>query len=922
MFLKLKIATEKKKFFCYSIFLIVPILIFAKYYLTDQAPGTADLIQFFSGRKYFSECLLKGELQQWTPYLANGMPQTGNFYIINILLSFLPLKQYIYAFFIIHLFVGGFFFYKYLTECGCCFKISMLFGIIYECSIQINGLRLGHPSIVSSICLFPIIMFFVRKFFNDKKNKWLLLSAVVAGIQATASKQYSVYAVLILFIYIVILCINQKFTLRDMIKKGCSWLAVYIGISAIDLLTNFSVMREYSLYGSAKISYETFCTWSIHPIKLIQMIIPKFFGNAFQALGNYYSSDADIELYLGIFVFLLAISVMIKHRDKIHIRLDILCMTIAFLYAAIAHIPVLNRIVYNVPLLGSFRNPARFLYVFYFFVLTLAARGLHYIIQKDTQQKQLVCMRKISGVLLSGIIIIAVTSSFLISLVIEEGQRLEYYYALKNILLKPSGFLLIIFLILYACEQKTYLKWKFSQRWYKEILCCLVLVITLAETLPYSLMIAATPLNKFEVLDAAEIEIKKNIGNYKVWDVISTTFTAQDGLVSQNKATTKEIAALNSYTAYNNPLIFRYFKNLGDASTAVYFSSLGITDPDSVPFNSSGLFTGSCNAINNILFQNDLLSMLGVRYLIDSSNIIENTGGMIYDSQCRTTPVSNRENLLLDFQEDGTGITTIMNDISADTCYKIQIKIAEDDNPNLTFLAADLYGGDNYDLGTQEKHFFITKDNEYTTYLYSQNAKLATEEIRLRIFARSNTRHVKVEKCEVSVVHPRQVYQYWGEDQNRTKIYENVNAQDILYFPNQISKMENFEDIYDNYEKYTLDRVAYVNKPDRLLNNTNSKVEVVSRTSNTLTAKVITTEDTYLCFSQNFSKNWSAEIDGKKQNIEMVNGLIMGTEIPAGEHTIVFQYQDPAYGIGLAITTLTVLILICSYVIGKLKERR
>lgn len=916
-----KITNEKKRIFCYSIFLIIPILIFAKYYLTDQIPGTADCVQFFSGRKYFSECLLNGELQQWNPYLANGIPQTGNFYIVNIFLSILPLKQYIYSFFIIHLFAGSFFFYKYLTECGCSFKISMLFGIIYECSIQINGLRLGHPSIIASICLFPVIMYFVRKFFNDKKTKWLLLSALVAGIQATAAKQYSVYAVLILFIYIVIFCISQKFTFKDMIKKGCSWVAVYIGISAIDLLTNFSVMREYSLYGSSKISYETFCTWSIHPIKLIQMLIPNFFGNAFQALGNYYSSDADIELYLGIFVLLLATSVIVKHRDILLVRLDMLCMIIAFLYAAMAHIPILGRIIYNVPLLGGFRNPARFLYIFYFFVLSLAAKGLHYMLQKDTHQSQLVCARKISGVFLSVILIMALISSFLISLVIEENQRLEYYYTLKNILLKPVGFLTIIFIILYAWERKAYLKWKFSQHWYKEILCFSVLAITLAETLPYSLMIAATPLTQFEVSDTAETAIKKNIGNYKVWDVINTTFTAQDSFISQNKATTKEIAALNSYTAYNNPLVFRYFKNLGDTSTASYFSSLGITDPDSVPFNSSGLFTGSCNARNNILFQNDLLSMLGVRYLIDSSNIIENTGGMIYDSQCETTLVNNKENLLLDFKENGIGVSTIMNGISPNTCYKIQIKIAKDDNSNLTFLATDLYGGDNYDLGTQEKHFFITNDNEYTTYLYSQNAELATEEIRLRILAKSNTKHVKIEKCEISVVHPRQVYQYWNEDQKGTKIYENINARDILYFPDEISKMENFEDIYDNYEKYTLDRVAYVNKPDKILNNTNSKVKVISHTSNTLTAHVAATQDTYLCFSQNFSKNWSAKIDGKKQSVEMVNGLIMGIEIPAGEHTLVFQYQDPAYGTGLAITTLTVLILlIYSYAVRKHKR--
>lgn len=894
----------------YFIFLIIPILMYAKYYFNDQMPGTADLVQFFSGRKYFAECLWNGELPQWNSYLANGIPQTGNFYILSILLAILPLKQYIYAFFIIHLFVGSFFFCKYLRECGCSFKISILFGIIYECSIQINGLRLGHPSIIASICLFPVIMYFVKKYFNEKNNKWLLYSAAVAGIQATAGKQYSVYAILILFIYILILCIVEKFTYKDIVKKGCLWLIVYIGISAVDLLTNFSTMHEYSQYGSAKISYETFCTWSIHPVKLIQMIIPKFFGDAFQAFGNNYSSDADIELYLGIFVLLLMISAMIKYKNKPGIRLDTLCAVIAFLYASIAHIPILNRIVYHIPLLGGFRNPARFLYIFYFFVLSLAAMGLHYAIQNDICNKQVSCMRKICGIILSCTMMIAASSAFLISLIVEESQRMGYFLSLKNILLKPICFFIIILGILFILEKRTYLKRKFSEQWCKRLLCYAVLVITLLETLPYSLMIAATPLNKFEVSDAVEKRIKKEIGNYKIWDVINTTFTAQESFVSQNKAAVKEIAAINSYTAYNNPLVFRYFKNLGDDSTAAGFSPLGITDPDSVPFNSSGLFTGSCNAVNNILFQNDLLSMLGVRYLIDSSHVIENTGGAVYDSQCNTIPVYNKENIVLDLQEDGTAISTIINGVSANTCYQVRFKIAEDDNTELTFLAADLYGGESYDPGAQEKHFYITEESEYITYLYSMGSESATEDVRLRIFARSNTRDIKIEKCEISVVEPRQAYTYWGTDQNGTKIYENISARNILYFPDQISEMKEFEDIYDNYEKYALDRVAYVNNTDKNLNSKNSSAEVLSRTSNTLTAKVNAVKDTYLCFSQNYSKNWSVKIDGKKQSIDMVNGLIIGTEIPEGEHTVVFEYQDPSYVIGLIITGLTVLILI------------
>lgn len=56
------------------------------------------------------------------------------------------------------------------------------------------------------------------------------------------------------------------------------------------------------MYGSSQTTYDTFRSYSLHPVKLIQMIYPEFFGEKYQAMGANYSSEMDIELYLGIFV--------------------------------------------------------------------------------------------------------------------------------------------------------------------------------------------------------------------------------------------------------------------------------------------------------------------------------------------------------------------------------------------------------------------------------------------------------------------------------------------------------------------------------------------------------------------------------------------------------------------------------------------
>ncbi len=890
------------------IFLLIPILMYAKYYLDNQIPGNVDLVQYFTMRKHFVQCLLNGELPQWNGYLANGMPTIGNFYLISILLSFLPLKQYIYAYFIIHLFIGSYFFYRYLRECKCSYEVSMIFAVIYECSIQINGLRKTHPTIIASICLFPVIMFFVKKFIDTRENKWLCLSAVMAAVQATIGQQYSVYAVMILFVYIVVSCLCEKFKIKDLVKKGILWLGVYLGIFAYALLPNISIMRQYKVYGSAGTSYNTFSTYSIHPVKLIQMIIPRFFGDIYQPLGSYYSSEVDIEIYLGIFVLLLAVTVVLIKKDKWNIRLDLACAVIAFLYASIAHIPVLNHIVHKLPLLGGFRCAGRMLYIFYFFVLVMAAKGLHSLIQEELKESYLMCMKKLAKTLFAGIAALGIVSAFLVSLLITKEQQPEYYYKMQSALILPLVFLALILIVLSIVQKKACLRWRLTSAMRVQILCGAIIVVTLAEILPFSLITAPSPLEQFETDHPVEEKLKENIGGYKIWDAFNDIGGAHESIISQNKSASKEIASLNSYTAYNNPLIFKYFKNLGIENNTAFF-------------NFSGLLAGSRNVNNNVIFQNDLLSMLGVRYVIDSCHIIENMGGHVYDLHCKADLVNSKENISLDFQENGIGVSTVMGGVTADTCYKVSLKIKNEHNAALTHLAVDLYGGDNYDLASQEKQFYLTKNsNEYVTYLYSENAEQATEDIRIRILAKSDLGEVLVEKCEVSRVQPRQAYQYWNTDKYGVKIYENANAKDILYFPKRTSRLENFDDIYDNYEKYDLSDTAYGNWESKNLENINSEAEVISRTSNTLTAKITSDEDTYLCFSQNYSPNWSVKIDGKEQKPEMINGLIMGVEVPSGEHTVVFQYFDWFYVIGLVLTALTAVLLVVGFIRGRFRQ--
>ena len=85
-------------------------------------------------------------------------------------------------------------------------------------------------------------------------------------------------------------------------------------------------------------------------------------------------------------------------------------------------------------------------------------------------------------------------------------------------------------------------------------------------------------------------------------------------------------------------------------------------------------------------------------------------------------------------------------------------------------------------------------------------------------------------------------------------------------------------------------------------------------------ASCSSTADTFVCFSQNYSPDWRVYVDGEQQTIHMVNGLIMGVQIPAGNHEIKFVYQENSYLIGAGITFITYVSLVAAYFVERRRK--
>ena len=102
-----------------------------------------------------------------------------------------------------------------------------------------------------------------------------------------------------------------------------------------------------------------------------------------------------------------------------------------------------------------------------------------------------------------------------------------------------------------------------------------------------------------------------------------------------------------------------------------------------------------------------------------------------------------------------------------------------------------------------------------------------------------------------------------------------------------------------NIRVYTCDMNVF----DRVV----TKVKPLKTTS-IFKGKVTISKDGYLVTSYPYEKGYEIYIDGKKQNIEIVNKAFVGCKIKKGSHTIMIQFHAPFKNAGLGISVLFIII--------------
>ncbi len=166
------------------------------------------------------------------------------------------------------------------------------------------------------------------------------------------------------------------------------------GLSAVQLLP---VLWHVGKTGRTSLSFETGLFWSLHPLKLLDMLLPRFWGDALSHwhLPWLYLDGREpflLSLFIGIIPVGLALVAVLVCRDHVtHLwatRFWGLTGLLALLIALGSFTPFSYVVYYVLPVFQIVRFPVKLLVPVALAVSQLAAIGIHYLAAERPAERQ------------------------------------------------------------------------------------------------------------------------------------------------------------------------------------------------------------------------------------------------------------------------------------------------------------------------------------------------------------------------------------------------------------------------------------------------------------------------------------------------------------------------------------------------------
>ena len=325
-----------------------------------------------------------GNVPLWNPHTFGGTPfvaafQPALYYPLNLHYLVLPLTRSLNLEMALHVYLLGAFMFAWARGSG----LSLVAALFTSLTVQFSGpyylnVLAGHLAYLCALAWTPLAFLAVDKAISKGRIVWTAVGALALSMAILAGHPQAVFCtIVILAPYALLATVRAPHRFRSLVMLALMF-GTPLFLSAPQLWPAISITPE--TIRAAGLLPPLASSVSLPPENLLTLVIPSFLGDGVTGryTGRWFFWEVCVFVGFAACSLVLYALVLSKHRDRFVWLGLILFATII----ALGRYTPFYSIWYHLPMVDSFRCPARQFFHAAVFLALLAGLGLDTLIQK------------------------------------------------------------------------------------------------------------------------------------------------------------------------------------------------------------------------------------------------------------------------------------------------------------------------------------------------------------------------------------------------------------------------------------------------------------------------------------------------------------------------------------------------------------
>jgi hypothetical protein len=354
----------------------------------------------YPSTRFIQEMCRHGALPYWNPYLNYGQPLLENpnllfFYPYTLFIILLPIDLAYPLFYVVHFALAGIGAYLLARRWGQSRQAAFFAGFVFAFSGPLLSLGNLYNHAACAAWMPWALLATDRAVQGRTVRPWILLT-LVFSLQFLAAEPFTLLATFGLCLAYALYLRGTRRPLASasnwriltgFVLAGC----LMVALCAVQFLPSAELL-SHSRRGAQGLRYGETSNWSFHPLLLMEMLVPDFYGPAltsptkWNAMVGDGSSPYFLSVFTGFVPLFFALAGWALGQDRR--RNFVAGSALLFLVLSFGHFaPVFSLVYLLVPLLTLVRFPVKLLAPVIMLVAILAGWGLDALRRESNQWK-------------------------------------------------------------------------------------------------------------------------------------------------------------------------------------------------------------------------------------------------------------------------------------------------------------------------------------------------------------------------------------------------------------------------------------------------------------------------------------------------------------------------------------------------------